>query len=90
MTNSRVNAPQSLIPARAERGPFPISPSESPYEYVEALRVAQGGRCACGKHDQVETRDEALQRVADAISEQVKADARAEIARRLALITERK
>ena len=28
---------------------IPISPSESPYEYVEALRVRQDGKCSCGR-----------------------------------------
>ena len=52
MTNSddsRVDAPESLISSRAERDAFPISPSESPYEYVEALRVRQDGKCSCGR-----------------------------------------
>ena len=52
MTNSadsRVGAPESLTPAQAERDAFHISPSESPYEYVEALRTRQDGKCSCGR-----------------------------------------
>jgi hypothetical protein len=45
----RVDAPESLTSPRTERVLFPISPSESPYEYVEALRKAQDGKCSCGK-----------------------------------------
>ena len=44
--DSRVDAPESLLSPRAERDAFPIPAS---YQYVEALRIAQDGRCSCGK-----------------------------------------
>jgi len=83
----RVDDPESLLSPRDECDAFPIwtpkQAKERPYEYIDALRTAQGGKCSCGKCERSEPRTrlnaEARAVFGDVTLEQVLVDARREL-----------